>query len=265
MHSTFLGLRPGMRIVDVGCGTGDFTRYLATLAPGKHQIIGVDFRANNLRNAQKQTKKEGIRGISFRNGDAYNIPVEEGWADLVCCRTLLMHLTDPTKAVREMMRVAKKGGAVAAFEPGGVQTLYVPGNEKLSKLGKKLGQAYVEGIRKREGKDFDIGNRLPMIFHKAGLRDVAAEIQADTYLVSDSRRKLEDVRDELGFYLALFKETRKLDSVAMQAGGATKEEIAQYDRWFEKWTNDLLSDTEKLRNDAVFSASGFVMVIGHKK
>ena len=265
MHSTFLGLRPGMKIVDVGCGTGDFTRYIASLAPGKHRIIGVDLRANNLRSAEKQTEKEGIRGISFRKGDAYNIPVEDGWADLVCCRTLLMHLTDPTKAVREMSRVARKGGAVAAFEPGGAQVLFVPGDEKLSKLGKKLGQAYVEGIRKREGKDFDIGNRLPMIFHKAGLSDVAAEIQADTYLASDPRRKLEDVRDELGFYLALFKETRKLDSVAMQAGGATKREIAQYDRWFEKWTNELLGSNEKLRDDTVFSASGFVIVIGRKK
>ena len=264
MHSTFLGLKPGMRIVDVGCGTGDFTRYLASLAPGKHQIIGVDLRANSLRSAEKQTKKEGIRGITFRKGDTYNIPVDDGWADLVCCRTLLMHLTEPIKAVQEMSRITRKGGAVAAFEPGRFHSFYVPDDEKLSKLADKLGLSYIDGVRRQERKNFDIGNRLPTIFHQAGLRDIAAEIQADTYLSSDPRRKLEDVRDELGFYLALFKETKSLDAKAMLAGGATRKEIDQYNRWWEEWMKSLLKDNEKLRNDTVFGAGGFVLVLGRK-
>lgn len=264
MHSTFLGLKPGMKIVDVGCGTGDFTRYIASLAPGKHQIIGVDLRTNNLRSAEKQTKKEGISRISFRKGDAYNIPVENGWADLVCCRTLLMHLTDPLKAVREMSRVVRKGGAVAAFEPGRLHSSYVPDDEKLSNLADKLGMSYIDGVRRREGKNFDIGNRLPTFFHQAGLRDIAAEIQADTYLASDPRRRLKDVRDELGFYLALYRETKKLDTRAMLAGGASKKEIDYYNRWWEKWVKSLLEDDEKLRNDTVFGAGGFVLVRGQK-
>src|SRR2546425_9093634 len=116
MHSTFLGLKPGMKIVDVGCGTGDFTRYLASLIPGKCVIIGVDIRAANIRTAEKQTKEEGLAGkISFRKGDAYNIPVEDGWADLVCCTTLLMHLTDPLRAVWEMRQVARNDVTVAGF------------------------------------------------------------------------------------------------------------------------------------------------------
>ena len=264
MHSTFLGLKPGMKIVDVGCGTGDFTRYIASLVPGKHRIIGVDLRTNNLRSAEKQTKKEGMTGITFRKGDAYNIPVEDGWADLVCCRTLLMHLTTPLKAVQEMSRVAREGGAVAAFEPGRFHSSYVPDDEKLSKIADKLALSYIDGVRKREGKNFDIGNRLPTIFHQAGLHDIAAEIQADTYLASDPRRKLEDVRDELGFYLALFKETKKIDARAMRAGGASTKEIDRYNRWYEKWTKSLLQDDEKLRNDTVFATGGFVLVIGRK-
>ena len=42
-----------MKIVDVGCGTGDFTRYLASLVPGNVTLIGVDIRAANIRTAQK--------------------------------------------------------------------------------------------------------------------------------------------------------------------------------------------------------------------
>jgi SAM-dependent methyltransferase len=265
MHSTFLGLKPGMKIVDVGCGTGDFTRYIASLVPGKHIVIGVDLRINNVRTAEKQTRKEGITGITFRKGDAYNIPVEDGWADLVCCRTLLMHLTDPLKAIREMSRIARRGGAIAGFEPGRFESFYAPNEEKITKLAHKLSLSYIDGVRKREGKNFDIGIRLPTLFHQAGLHEIAAEIQADTYLSSDPRRKLDDVRDELGFYLSLFKETRKVDAEAMRAGGASEKEIDQYNRWYEKWMSGLLRDNDKLRNDTVFGAGGFVLVIGRKK
>ena len=266
MHSTFLGLKPGMKIVDVGCGTGDFTRYLASLIPAKCAIIGVDIRAANIRTAEKQTKKEGMAGkMTFRKGDAYNIPVEDGWADLVCCRTLLMHLTDPLKAVREMKRVARKGGTVAAFERGRFESFFVPDDERITKLGIKLGGSYVDGVRKLEGKHFDIGSRLPTIFHKAGLREIMAEVQADTYLTSDPRRRLEDVEDELGFYLATFKETKKLDAKAMASGGASRKEIDEYNRWYEMWTKSLLDDHQKLRNDTVFGAGGMVLVAGRKQ
>ncbi len=265
MHSTFLGLKPGMKIVDVGCGTGDFTRYLASLIPGKCKIIGVDIRAANIRTAEKQTKKEGLAGkLNFRKGDAYNIPVEDGWADLVCCRTLLMHLTDPLKAVREMGRVARKGGTVAAFERGRFDAVYVPNNERLTKLAIRLSEAYVDGVRKLERKHFDIGNRLPTIFHEAGLREIMAEYQADTYLASDPRRRLEDVRDELAFYLAIFKETKKLDVKAMLAGGASRKKVNEYNAWWENWMKSLLGDNEKLRNDTSFGAGGMVLAAGRK-
>jgi len=267
MHSTLLGLKPGMKIVDVGCGTGDFTRYLASLILGRSKIIGVDFRAANVSAAEKQTRKEGMAGrISFRKGDAYNIPVEDGWADLVCCRTLLMHLTEPLKAVREMSRVARKGGTVAAFEnAGGFDFVYTPVDERFTKLALRIGESLVDGVRELEGKHFDIGYRLPTIFHKAGLREIMAEVQADTYLASDPRRRLEDVRDELTFHLASFKETKKLHEKAMIAGGAPKQKIDQYNRWVEKWMKSLLDDDEKLRNDTVVSTGGMFIVAGRKQ
>src|SRR5690348_11316896 len=42
LYTTFLNIRPGMTIVDVDCGTGDFTRYLASLSKGKNKIVGID-------------------------------------------------------------------------------------------------------------------------------------------------------------------------------------------------------------------------------
>jgi ubiquinone/menaquinone biosynthesis C-methylase UbiE len=266
MHATVLGLKHGMKIVDVGCGTGDFTRYLASLISGKCNIVGVDFRAANLRAAEKQTMRERLGGkISFRKGDVFNIPVEDGWADLTCCRTLLMHLADPLKAVQEMSRVTRIGGTVAAVERGSLSSVYVPDDERFSKMAVRLWEDFVEGLKKLEGKDFAIGDRLPTIFHKAGLREIMAEVQTDAYLSSDPRRRIEDVRAEIKFWLASFKETKKRDAKAMLAGGATREEVRRYNRWIEKWLQGLLKDDEKLRNDTTFNADNRYIVVGRKQ
>ena len=199
MHASFLNVSAGMRIVDVGCGTGDFTRYLATFVPGRSTIIGVDARRASLKAVESETAKELLKArISYRQGDAYKIPVEDEWADLTCCRTLMMHLTEPLKAVKEMARVTRKGGTVAAFERGSIRTGFIPGDEKLTKLALRLSEAYVDGVRKLESKYFKIGERLPTIFREAGLSGIMVEIQADTYLAADPRRELKDVKDELG-------------------------------------------------------------------
>jgi ubiquinone/menaquinone biosynthesis C-methylase UbiE len=273
MHSTFLGLRPGMKIVDVGCGTGDFTRHLAGLIPDECTIIGVDISSANIKAAKKQTKKEGMTDrITFRKGDAYSIPVEEDWADLVSCRYLLMHLPDPMTAVLEMRRVARKDGTVAAFERIWLGSIYIPDDDKMTSLAISLGQSYVEGVTKLEGKHFDIGGKLPTIFHKAGLREIKAEIEAHPFLASDPRRKPEDTRAELEFHLATFLEAKKLSGKATLAGGSSKAKIDQYDRWFETWMKGLVGDSRKLRNDTVFTTAGLggfntggqVMVAGRK-
>jgi len=118
-YSTFLNLRPGLTIVDVGCGTGDFTRYLATLSKGKNRIIGIDSNEKGIAAAVADTKNNRFsRRISYEVGDAYKIPLGSDYADLTCCRTLLMHLSDPLKAVKEMARITKLRGSVVAVEGG---------------------------------------------------------------------------------------------------------------------------------------------------
>lgn len=202
--------------------------------------------------------------VSYRKGDAYKIPVEDGWADLTCCRTVLMHLTDPLKAVREMSRVTRRDGTVAAFERGSLNSLFIPGDEELTKLALRLTEPWADGVRRLEGKHYSIGERLPTIFHEAGLGSIMAEVQADAYLNTDPRRNLQDVRDEMEFSLAEFRETKKLDEKAMVAGGSSRKNIARYNRWFEKWVQDLLKDDVKLRNDTTFSTGGLFLVAGRK-
>ena len=266
LYSSFLNIKPGQKIVDVGCGPGDFTRQLARLSNQKASVLGIDSNEKSIQAATTDTKKARLsQSVSYKLGDVYKIPLEDGYADLTCCRTLLMHLTEPLKAVKEMVRVTKTGGSVVALEGGKMGAFHDPDDEEYSKLAERAHDAWVNGIRKLEGKEFKIGEKLPGIFQKAGLSNIKAEVQADAWLYSDPRRRLSDVKAELRFDYSVFKERRRKDRKYLLAGGLSNATITSYFNRLEDRTEALMSDDEKLRRDASLYAATFFLVSGVKK
>lgn len=265
LYTRFLGLYPGMTIVDVGCGTGDFTRYLALLSPGRARMVGVDARAASIKAAEAETKKAGLsKGVVFKVGDVNKLPLENNYADLTCCRTLLMHLPDPLIAVKEMARITRRGGSVVAVEPGGMRTFHDHKDQKFTELALAVEKAYREGIKKLEGKDFAIGEKLPGIFQRAGLIGVRAEVQADAWVNSDPRRKLRDVRDEIKFEWQMFKENEKIERRYLLAGGLSQERVRSFVRQQERRVKQYLSSDDTLRNDTSTYGAGIFITIGDK-
>ncbi len=266
LYTIFLNLKPGQKIVDVGCGPGDFTRQLARLSNQKATILGIDSNERSIQAATADTRKARLsQCVSYKIGDVYKIPLEDSYADLTCCRTLLMHLPEPLKAVREMARVTKTGGSVVALEGGKMGAFFDPTDEEFSKLAERAYEAWVNGIRKLEGKEFRIGEKLPGIFHNAGLSSIKAEVQADAWLYSDPRRRLSDVKAELRFDYSIFKERRSKDRKYLLAGGMANSQITSYFNRQEARTKALISDDKRLRNDASFYAATFFLVAGMKQ
>jgi ubiquinone/menaquinone biosynthesis C-methylase UbiE len=266
LYSSFLNIKPGQKIVDVGCGTGDFTRLLARLSNGKAKILGIDSNEKSIKAATADSKEAGLsQTVSFRPGDVNKIPLEDGFADLVCCRTLLMHLPNPVKAVKEMVRITKIGGSVVAVEPGRMTGFYDPNDEAYVKLARRASNAWHDGIKKLEGKEYRIGEKLPGIFQKAELSEIKAEIQADAWLYTDPRRSLNDVKDELRFDYSMFKDRRRRDRKYLIAGGMPSSKVSSYFDRLESRTKALLSDDQKLRNDPSVYGASFFLVSGTRK
>ena len=264
-YAQFLGLKPHMKIVDLGCGTGDFTRFLANLAPASCRFIGIDNRETSLKAADNEARKAGLaERVSFRKGDAYDIPIETGFADLTCCRTLLMHLQDPLKAVKEMARITKPGGLVAAAEGGRMNSFYDPEDEVYNELSHRASNAWLQGIRKIDGKEFRIGEKLPGIFRTAGLTGIMAEVQGDAWLDCDPRRKVRDIKEQLKFEYATSKETRNLDRKYLNAGGMSRKEVNDYFYRYEARMKRLLSFNNRLRDGTAFYGAAFIITTGRK-
>lgn len=104
-------LRPGMSILDVGCGPGTISADLARLVtPG--EVVGIDRGADVVALAAQD--HSGTPGLRFEQGDVYALDAPDDSYDVVHAHQVLQHLSDPVAALREMRRVCCPDGVVAA-------------------------------------------------------------------------------------------------------------------------------------------------------
>jgi ubiquinone/menaquinone biosynthesis C-methylase UbiE len=109
-----LGLRPGLRVLDVGCGTGGYLRIMAPLiAPGP--AVGIDLSETLIAQAQQRTAA-GETNVLFGVGNAYGLPFPDASFDRVVATQMLLHLADPWRAVAEMRRVLAPAGLISIGE-----------------------------------------------------------------------------------------------------------------------------------------------------
>lgn len=108
-------INPRLRLLDVGCGSGTISVTLAKVIP-EGDVTGVDLKPEILPRAQAVADIAGVKNIKFIEGDAYKLPFEDSSFDITHCHQMLTHLKEPWNALREMLRVTKPGGIVAARE-----------------------------------------------------------------------------------------------------------------------------------------------------
>ena len=106
------GLSDGSRVLDVGCGTGFFTRLLKRGNP-KANLIGLEMEKNFVERAKIEAAAENL-DIEFLQGDALALPFADGYFDLVVSHTFLTSISNPEKSFSEMKRVLRHGGRIAS-------------------------------------------------------------------------------------------------------------------------------------------------------
>ena len=103
-----VGLRAGMRCLDLGCGSGDVTLNMAALVGEGGEVVGVDADRAILRLAEQEAKRHQGLPVTFRRLDAERL-AEESAYDLVYARYLLSHLPRPERVVEVMARALRPG------------------------------------------------------------------------------------------------------------------------------------------------------------
>jgi SAM-dependent methyltransferase len=160
-------LRPGLDLLDVGCGPGTITVDLARLvAPGR--VVGIDVAEAPLAEARAAAARDGVE-VSFGVGDVYSLEFEDDSFDVVHAHQVLQHLTDPVAALREMARVCRPGGVLAVRDVDYAATSWFPLDEGLDRW-----LSTYSAVARRNAAEPDAGRRLLAWAHAAGLRDLSA-------------------------------------------------------------------------------------------
>jgi arsenite methyltransferase len=103
-------IKPGEHVVDVGCGAGIDSFIAANMVGTNGQVIGIDMTDAMLSKAKRAAAEAGFTNVTFKQGYGEDLPVEDGWADVVISNGVLNLMHDKTKALREMYRILKIGG-----------------------------------------------------------------------------------------------------------------------------------------------------------
>ena len=110
-----LGLGPGDGVLDVACGTGNFSRAFGRTVGPEGLVVGIDVSQTMLARAVADTSAAGIDNVAYVRGNAQELPfVDEGF-DAVCCFAALHLFEDPGRALDRMTQVLTPGGRIALF------------------------------------------------------------------------------------------------------------------------------------------------------
>jgi demethylmenaquinone methyltransferase/2-methoxy-6-polyprenyl-1,4-benzoquinol methylase len=176
-----LGLAPGSRGLDVGCGVGLYALWLAEAVGPRGRVIGVEPTAERVEAARALVGSgSGSRAeLEFRVGDGTALDLPAGGLDWVWCGDVLHHIPDTQGALKEMARVLRPGGLLVIKESQALPAMFLPGHPELEK---RIQLAEIARGREEAGeRSFqERRQRTPESLRAAGLGEIAGR----TYMLS---------------------------------------------------------------------------------
>ena len=109
------GLRPGMQVLDVGCGPGDVSFVAARLVGPEGTVLGIDAAADIIELARARAAEDGVTSVRFEQTTVGDLVLDEP-VDAVVGRLILMHLPDPVATLRQLAGLVRPGGVIAFSE-----------------------------------------------------------------------------------------------------------------------------------------------------
>ncbi|MEO6469843.1 MAG: methyltransferase domain-containing protein, partial [Acidimicrobiia bacterium] len=172
-------LESGQTLLDVGCGPGNITMDLAArVAPGR--VVGIDAASDAIGAANEVNTQPDQ--VTFAVGDVYALDAPDATFDVVHAHQVLQHLTRPVDALREMRRVLKPGGVVAARDSDYSCFSWAPLDPRLT----RWNELY-HALARHNQAEPDAGRFLLGWAQQAGFTDIASTSSTWTYADPEAR------------------------------------------------------------------------------
>jgi ubiquinone/menaquinone biosynthesis C-methylase UbiE len=215
-------LRPGMRLLDVGCGPGSITRGLAErVAPG--EVIGLDLSQETLEAARHDAAVRGLHNLRYEEGSVYRLRFPDASFDVAYAHQVFQHLREREAALREMLRVVRPGGLVAVRDVDWGTVAYWPRDSWIDRFIEVHHQTWY-----RNGGEPRMGRELRALFNDPALTDL--RITASVWCYATPTETI-----EWGESYAQRLLTSPMGGRAIDYGYATRADIEAMAAAFRAW------------------------------
>jgi ubiquinone/menaquinone biosynthesis C-methylase UbiE len=215
-------LRSGMSLLDCGCGPGAITIGLAEfVAPG--QVVGVDIAANQIDLAREDALTRGISNIRFEVGNIYELHFPDHSFDAAFAHTVLQHLSDPVKVLKEIYRVLKPDGVVGLREEDTGGIVFAPSNDALD----QSWELYIKTWRYNGGDPY-FARRHRAVLREAGFARIKASATCEHYGTPEATRSF---GESMAPYMASSLET------AVRLGWVDAASVERMSAAWRAWGN----------------------------
>jgi SAM-dependent methyltransferase/GNAT superfamily N-acetyltransferase len=215
-------LRPGLSLLDIGCGPGTITIDLAArVAPGA--VLGIDREPAVIAEAVRLLQPGRSDNVEFRAGDVYSLDLDDESFDVVHAHQVLQHLTDPVAALAEMRRVLRPGGILAVRDGDYGGFVWAPSDRLLDRW-----MDLYHDVCRRNGADADAGRYLLGWVRAAGF--TAIEPSSSTWTFANAQDR--------AWWGGMWAERVLQSSFAEQAVAyalSTREELESISGSWRRW------------------------------
>jgi SAM-dependent methyltransferase len=201
-----LQVKGGDHLLEVGCGAGDDVLALARLVGRTGRVVGLDSSEAMITEARKRAAGSDLP-VEYRVGDALHLDFADNTFDGCRAERVFVHLENPRQALAELVRVARPGARIVMLDPD-FETQIVDAQDRI------VTRKFMNFCCDHKVRHGWLGRQLPVLFHQAGLTDVA--VFADTSLLTDYATAVEVLR---------LQETAEL---SREAGAVSAAEAANW-------------------------------------
>ncbi len=216
-------LEPGMRVLDVGCGPGTITMDLCEIVGATGRVTALERTEDALALARDEAGRRGVTNLDLTVGDVTALELPDDAFDVVHAHQVLQHVDQPVQSLREMRRVCRPGGVVAARDSDYGAFVWHP---QVAELDRWL-EVY-EQVARSNLAEPQAGRRLLSWALEAGFTDVTAGSSTWCFATAEDR----------AWWGGLWADRvvgSDLARQAVAAGIATEDDLAQISAGWRRW------------------------------